>query len=117
MWEPQWMAGCMGFVWVHPDSFLNCVNVNVNVNCVASPFHSFVTSGVCDTVVVPKGLVYPCQSPCDDIVEIFIRVYCTEKATEARHRLDRHLFSSVAIARPRICLLQDVYCKRAWVEL
>ena len=30
----QCLAGCMGFVWVHADSFLCCV---------ASPFHSFVT--------------------------------------------------------------------------
>ena len=30
-----WLAGCMGFVWVHADSFLHCV---------ASPFHSFVTT-------------------------------------------------------------------------
>ena len=30
----QCLADCMGFVWVHADSFLRCV---------ASPFHSFVT--------------------------------------------------------------------------
>ena len=30
--EPQWLAGCMGFVWVNADSFFHCV---------ASPFHSF----------------------------------------------------------------------------
>ena len=29
------MSGCIGFVWVHADSFLHSV---------ASPFHSFVTS-------------------------------------------------------------------------
>ena len=32
---PRWLAGCIGFVWVHADSFLHCV---------ASPFHSFVTT-------------------------------------------------------------------------
>ena len=31
----RWLAGCMGFVWVHADSFLCCV---------ASPFHSFATT-------------------------------------------------------------------------
>ena len=30
-----WLAGCMGFVWVHVESFLHSV---------ASPFHSFVSS-------------------------------------------------------------------------
>ena len=30
-----WLAGCMGFVWVHADLFLHCV---------ASPFHSCVTT-------------------------------------------------------------------------
>ena len=29
------LIGCMGFVWVHADSLLRCV---------ASPFHSFVTT-------------------------------------------------------------------------
>ena len=33
--EPRWLAGCIGFVWVHADSFLRCVS---------SPFHSFVTT-------------------------------------------------------------------------
>ena len=33
--ESRWLAGHMGFVWVHADSFLRCV---------ASPFHSFVTT-------------------------------------------------------------------------
>ena len=32
--EPLWVAGCMGFVWMHADSFLHSV---------ASPFYSFVT--------------------------------------------------------------------------
>ena len=33
--EPRWLAVCVGFVWEHADSFLHCV---------ASPFHSFVTT-------------------------------------------------------------------------
>ena len=31
----RWLAGCMGSVWMHADSFLRCV---------APPFHSFVTT-------------------------------------------------------------------------
>ena len=34
--EPRWLAGCMGFVWVHADS--------LKLHCVASPFHSFVAT-------------------------------------------------------------------------
>ena len=33
----RWLAGFMGFVWVHADSFLRWL---------ASPFHSFVTTSV-----------------------------------------------------------------------
>ena len=33
--EPTKSSGCVGFVWEHADSFLHCV---------ASPFHSFVTT-------------------------------------------------------------------------
>ena len=35
MHPSPWLAGCMGFVWEHADSFLHCVT---------SPFHSFVTT-------------------------------------------------------------------------
>ena len=41
----RWLAGCMGFVWEHADSFLHCV---------ASPFHSFVTTS---SVRVRKALL------------------------------------------------------------
>ena len=35
VWQSRWLAGCMGFVWVHVGSFLHRV---------ASPFHSCVTT-------------------------------------------------------------------------
>ena len=35
VYESRWLAGCMGFLWVTGFSFLHCV---------ASPFHSFVST-------------------------------------------------------------------------
>ena len=44
----SWLAGCMGFVWVHADSFLHSVT---------SPFHSFVTTMGIHSSVAPLELV------------------------------------------------------------
>ena len=35
VYDSRWLAGCMGFLWVTGFSFFHCV---------ASPFHSFVTT-------------------------------------------------------------------------
>ena len=52
--------GCMGFVWEHADSFLRCV---------ASPFHSFVTSIQCT-------------------VPLFLKMHHDGRATRLRRELE-----------------------------
>ena len=117
--DSYWLAVCMGFVWVHADSFLHIV---------ASPCHSFVTP-VTVTGIWPP--VVSVRMPSDDVgrqvnfvhIQMVLLGRMTESAARCRQKAEIGTFCQpivVGTARVRKNsqhTLWDAFASRDLIEL